>query len=190
MKEEYQKQFNMEYMDLAAYLQEKYGKPIGSYFLNENCKSTNNKIKRIKDGLFIHHIAEFHEDYPTICALSGTEEALKYPFTFQSPDWLCYCDYLSHLILHYKIHSLRVYKYKLDTLDDGIAHFMLPELKMWYITNGKIVKGKWQEPIWERIKDEKDTFIEIYNKFYKEFPNTPKYSYGEYLRNERKKSQR
>ena len=53
MNEEYQKQFNMDYMNLAAYLQEKYGKPIGSYFLNESCKSANNKIKRIKDGLFI-----------------------------------------------------------------------------------------------------------------------------------------
>ena len=181
MKEEYQKQFDMEYMELAHYLQEKYGKCAGNYFLTESCKSTNSAIKRGKtDGLFIHHIAEYHPDYPEACSLAGAEEALKVPFEFQTPDWLCYANYLEHVILHYHIHRLRVNSYNIEKLDDGIVHFMFPELRLWYITKGKMVKGKWNEKVFEVVKDDEDTFIELYNMFYKEFPDAPKYSYGEY----------
>ena len=182
MNAEYQKQFDMEYMDQARYLQEKYGKPEGAYFVNESCKSGNSKIKRTKEGLYIHHIAEYHPDYPTACSLGGTEEALKVPFEFQGPDWLCYCNMMEHVILHYHIHRLRVQNYQLDGLNDGIVHFLLPEIKLWYITKGRMVKGKWNEPAWNLVKDDESTFQELYNMFYKEFPNEPKYSYGEYKR--------
>lgn len=186
MNEEYEKQFNMNYMQLSYYLQEKYGHIQGNYFLNEKCKQTNNKIKKIKsDGLFIHHIAEFHENYPTICSLSTTSEALKFPFEFQTSKWLCYCNYIEHIILHYLIHRLRINNYNTIDLDDGICRFQLPELKMWYITKGHIVKGKWNEQAYNVIKNDESTFIEIYNMFYKEFPNAPKYSYKEYISNQK-----
>ena len=183
MDAEYQKQFNMEYMEQAHYLQEKYGFVKGNYFINESCKSKNSEIKRGKsDGLYIHHIAEYHSDFPSICSLSTTEEALKVPFKFQTPEWLCYCNAIEHIILHFHIHRLRVQNYQIDGLDDGICHFLLPEVKLWYITKGKMVKGKWNEKAYEIIKDKEETFQELYNMFYNEFPNEPKYSYREYKR--------
>lgn len=191
MIEEYQKQFDLGYNAQVKYLQEKYGSVPGNYFLTESCRVTNSKIKRIKEGLYIHHIAEYHPDYPAICSLSNTEEALKAPFEFQTPPWLCFCDYIEHIILHYHIHRLRVQNYQLDGLDDGICRFLLPELKLWYITKGRMVKGKWNEPAWNRVKDNEQTFQELYNLFYKEFPNDPKYSYNEYRRAQSKgRSQR
>lgn len=171
----------MEYMEQTKYLQEKYGIVNGNYFLTESCKSKNDDIKRGKsDGLYIHHIAEFHPSYPTICSLSTTEEALKVPFEFQTPKWLCYCNYIEHVILHYHIHKLRVTNYNLTELDDGFVHYLIPELKMWYTSKGRVVKGKWNEKAYDIIKNDEETFIEIYNMFYKEFPNEPKYSYNEY----------
>lgn len=191
MNLEYQKQFDMEYMEQARYLQKKYGKPEGNYFLNESCKSSNTKIKRISEGLYIHHIAEYNTEYPMACSLSTIEEALKVPYKFQTPDWLCYANYLEHIILHYHIHRLRVQNYQLEGLDDGICRFLFPELKLWYITKGRTVKGKWNEPAWNLIKDDEQTFQELYNMFYKEFSDAPKYSYNEYKNAQTKrKSQR
>lgn len=181
MKDEYQKQFQMEYMDLSKYLQKKYGKPTSPYFLAENCKTQNKKITRVNEGLFIHHIAEYHKEYPAINNLSSTNEAIKFPYEFQTPNWLCYCDYIEHVILHYKIHKLRIGKSANIPLDDGIVHYMLPELKYWYQTNGKDISVEWKKKVWNVIKEEKQTFIEIYNMFYKEFPNEAKYSYSEFI---------
>lgn len=181
MKEEYKKQFEMEYMGLSEYLQEKYGKPASPYFLSENCKTQNKNITRINEGLFIHHIAEYHQEYPAINNLSNISEAIKFPYEFQRPNWLCYCNYIEHVILHYKIHKLRVGKYTGAALDDGIVHYMLPELKYWYQTNGKNILIQWKKNAWNVVKDDKQTFVELYNMFYRDFPNETKYSYSEFI---------
>lgn len=185
MTEEYKKQFDLDYGGQVKYLWNKYGKPPGNYFLTESCKVTNSKIKRIKEGLYIHHVAEYHPKYPSACSLSSTGEALKVPFEFQTPNWLCYCNAIEHVILHYHIHRLRVQNYQLEGLDDGICHFLLPEIKLWYITKGRMLKGRWNEPAWNLIKDDEQTFIELYNMFYSEFPDSPKYSYREYVTNQK-----
>ena len=170
----------MEYRDLTKYLQDKYGIPFGSYFLNESCSSQNKSIKRNKDGLYIHHIAEYHKDYPYINNLSTREEALKYPFEFQTGKWLCYADAIEHIILHYHIHRLRRAEMAVEQLNDGIVVFMLPQIKEWYKTNGSVTALSWEQEAWNRIKNEKQSFIEIYNMFYKEFPMERKFSYQEF----------
>ena len=53
MNAEYQKQFDMEYMDQAHYLQEKYGKPEGAYFINTargNLVNTKDLEEVLKTG--------------------------------------------------------------------------------------------------------------------------------------------
>jgi hypothetical protein len=86
------------YLDLCKFLQNKYGIPKGNYFLTKTCKSPNAKIKRTKEGLFIHHIKENEA-----VLLSETKGAIIQPFEYQQAENLCYCNYLEHLILHYKI---------------------------------------------------------------------------------------
>ena len=176
---EYEGQFKMDYPSLTKYLQNKYGLPNGSYFINESCNTHNKSIKRISDGLYIHHIAEYHQDYPFANNLSTQVEAIKYPFEFQCPQYLCYCNAIEHIILHYLIHRLRAKQ--IVACDDGLVHYMFPEVKAWYVSSGECIVQDWKLNAWLQIKNDEDSFIEIYNSFYKEFPNEPRYSYREYL---------
>lgn len=88
----------MNYLELCNYLQTKYGKTNGSYFLTPTCATKNIKISRTNEGLVIHHIAENE----TI-DLSKKEYATKHDWHLQESDMLCYCNYIEHLILHIKI---------------------------------------------------------------------------------------
>lgn len=179
LNNEYMKQFGMSYGELSKYLQDKYGKTNGNYFLTESCSSPNSSIKRVSEGLYIHHIAEYHDDYDMIDNLSQKDKAKKFPFLFQTPEWLCYCNYIEHIILHYHIYNLRTVSLGC-TLDDGLVHFLLPELKEWYRTKGSVVRGTWRESAYNAVRDDESTFQYIYRRFYSEHPQAPKYSYNEY----------
>ena len=93
--DEYEKLAVMKYDELCAYLLEKYGPVNGSYFINENCKSPNSKIKRSSEGLFIHHIKE-----DEFVQLNATQYAVLMPFEYQLGENLLYCDIIEHLLLH------------------------------------------------------------------------------------------
>ena len=92
---EYEKMAVMKYDELCAYLLEKHGPVNGSYFINENCKSPNSKIKRSSEGLFIHHIKE-----DEFVQLNATQYAVLMPFEYQLGENLLYCDIIEHLLLH------------------------------------------------------------------------------------------
>ena len=92
---EYEKLAVMKYDELCAYLLDKYGPVNGSYFINENCKSPNSKIKRSSEGLFIHHIKE-----DEFVQLNATQYAVLMPFEYQLGENLLYCDIIEHLLLH------------------------------------------------------------------------------------------
>ena len=92
---EYEKLAVMKYDELCAYLLEKYGPVKGSYFINENCKSPNSKIKRSSEGLFIHHIKENE-----FVQLNATQYAILMPFEYQIGENLLYCDIIENLLLH------------------------------------------------------------------------------------------
>lgn len=173
----------MNYFSLAKYLQEKYGLPNGNYFLSESCASTNKSIKRIGEGLYIHHIAEYNEQYPLANNLSSSEDAKRFPFKFQTPQYLCYCNAIEHIILHYHIHRLRTKS--VGASDDGLVHYMFPEIRAWYVSKGDCINKDWKYNAWLSVKDDERTFQELYALFYKEFPKEPRYSYKEYLMVER-----
>ena len=181
MYEYYLNELNMDYNTLSLYLQDKYGIPNGNYFINESCNIHNKCIKRINEGLYIHHIAEYHNDYSIIDNLSLKEKALQFPYEFQTSKWLCYCNYIEHTILHYLIYRLRIKSLNVSYLDDGLVHLMFPELKEWYKTKGRIVRGTWCEPAYNVVRDDEKFFQFLYRQFYTEFPSAPKYSYNEYL---------
>ncbi|MDQ0513843.1 hypothetical protein J2Z62_000281 [Mycoplasmoides fastidiosum] len=87
--------FKMNYLQACKYLQEKYGLATGSYFANSGCKSTNSKIKRTKEGLYIHHIKENE-----FADLAQKHIAILCDFSYQEPINLVYCNLIEHLILH------------------------------------------------------------------------------------------
>lgn len=96
--EEYLKEEQMPYNELCKYLINKYGIVDGDYFLNENCTSVNQKIKRGKEGLYIHHYYE--KDHIMLC---DSKWASQHTFDYQKGKNLIYCNIFEHLLLHMKI---------------------------------------------------------------------------------------
>lgn len=94
----------MSYCELCNYLKDKYGGVNENYFLDSGCTRVNLSIKRAKEGLEIHHIAEAE---PHVYDLSTSAQAKKYPFDYQSKENLCYCNLLEHLLLHMLINIER-----------------------------------------------------------------------------------
>ena len=127
-------QINLSYDDQLKYLKEKYGLVTGNYFLNESLRSTNQKAKRGSEGLYIHHDKEWNPEDIYCHNLSTRELAEKYPFEYQTPAYLTYCNMLEHLLLHIKIFKLR--REALNNLDfiDGVESFIIPQLNDLYAT--------------------------------------------------------
>lgn len=96
--EEYKEEQKMSYDELCKYLIKKYGIVAGDYFLKENCISQNQKIKRGKEGLYIHHY--YGKKYIMLC---NTKWASKHSFEYQKGENLVYCNIFEHLLLHIKI---------------------------------------------------------------------------------------
>ena len=119
------KMLSMNYISLINYLNKKYGNVPGNYFVNRNCKTKNEKIRRTKEGLYIHHNKE------DICPdLGNSEGASSNPFEYQSSENLVYCNILEHLILHIKI---------VETINEGclcgvggIENFIVPEINDYF----------------------------------------------------------
>ena len=140
-------------------LQNKYGIPQGNYFLNESCRTKNTKITRGKDGLFIHHVYEFSDEYPMVNDLSKPNMAIAYPYYFQHGENLCYCNYLEHFILHIKIWLMR-YEQTALHIEDGLIHYLIPILNDIYndcYTNHQ----SWHEKAISLIKEKKSDYIKL-----------------------------
>lgn len=126
-EEEMTKQLQMSYKELCDYLTNKYGIVDGSFFCNDTCRSVNTKIKRGKEGLYIHHIKE-----DTHIMLSDPKYAKLWSFDYQKGTNLVYCNIFEHFLLHYKI----VIEYKINNTSfelpgiGGIINYIAP-----YITN-------------------------------------------------------
>lgn len=161
---ELQKLLIVNYTDACKYLQEKYGIPKGNYFLKENCKSKNTKITRGKEGLFIHHIYEFSDNYPMINDLSKPNIAINYPFDYQLGENLCYCNYLEHLILHIKIWVMRSFQLNSINIEDGIIHHLIPVLNDIY-NNNYGNHQPWHEKAIELIKQDINDYLNLLGLF-------------------------
>ena len=123
--EEWNLQRTMSYSELCSYLRDKYGYPDGNYFLKDNCKSPNGRIKRGGENLEIHHIRE-----DKCINLNRTEMALLCPWEYQMSDALVYANPYEHLLLHMMI----AYEYERneDTMGcvgiGGVINFIAPKL--------------------------------------------------------------
>lgn len=115
------------YVSLCQYLQKKYGEINEPYFINENCKTKNERIKRTNEGLFIHHIYE-----SKAVMLSHSEYAIHFPFEWQEGKNLVYCNYFEHILLHFAIvkEYLKTEAKKTKTAVGigGLLNFMFPEI--------------------------------------------------------------
>lgn len=88
----------MSYHELVNYLLNKYGPAKYNYFYNEWCRSVNQKVSRMQEGLYCHHI-----DEDKAIRLSDIKHAQINPYEYQLAERLVYCNILEHLILHFKI---------------------------------------------------------------------------------------
>ena len=96
--------FKYNYHDCCAYLQNKYGIPKEPYMIIAKSGNwrINDKIKRFKsDRLYIHHIEEIKYNL-----LSKLPYASEFPYEYQLPNSLCYCNVLEHLVLHFMIEKM------------------------------------------------------------------------------------
>lgn len=62
------------------------------------CWGVKGRYSRTHEGLLCHHI---DEDKGAV--LSNPHFAKDYPFSYQKKERLVYCDYIEHLLLHYKL---------------------------------------------------------------------------------------
>ena len=170
--------FHSSYEDACFYLQKKYGIPNGNYFLTEECKSVNSKIKRGKEGLFLHHVFEYNREEPSVNNLSIAKNAKEYSFEFQKGENLCYCNYLEHFILHLKIFEMRMISLK-NTIwqiffKDGVINHLVPKLNDIY-HNMCQNKSPWHQTAVSLIKnDAQDYFTlrdNVLEKILKNFSN-------------------
>ena len=124
---EVEKLRSYNYSSLCQYLKKKYGDINGSYFVNENCRTKNEIIKRTNEGLFIHHVYE-----SKAVMLSHSEYAIHFPFEWQEGKNLVYCNYFEHILLHVAIVKeflkIEAKKNKMAVGIGGLLNFMFPEI--------------------------------------------------------------
>jgi hypothetical protein len=92
------------YFNACKELQNKYGIPSKPYMtISKNGKwRKTSGIGRTKEGLYIHHIDEWH--FPLLCKLKNAQ---NYSFELQHPQNLCYCNLIEHLALHFLIEKAK-----------------------------------------------------------------------------------
>lgn len=138
---ELEQEKTLSYLDLCDYLIKKYGSVDNDFFKDDNYKNPNANIKRSKDGLFIHHI-----DENKFIMLSNLEyiKLQNAPFECQKASHLVYCNWIEHILLHWKIY--KEYNNRADkpviTIDDitapvelgigGIFNYMIPQINDYY----------------------------------------------------------
>ena len=154
-------QYSLSYDDQLKYLKNKYGQPSGNYYLTEECKSGNSKIKRGKDGLAIHHDKEWNPEDITCHSLSSKDLALKYPYEYQLAHNLTYCNILEHLVLHIKIFLLRREAMGGLAFIDGVESYIIPQINDLYQT--KRYKQEWLVATKANIEDNYTDYIALVN---------------------------
>lgn len=176
--EEYNKVEPLNYDEYCDYLKNKYGKPVKAYFTEGYGKT---RISRTGEGLFVHHIKE-----DTAIQLSVVAFAKKNPYEYQLPENLVYCDYLEHLLLHAKI-CLKRYPDMLNLLAErkknnlrgpiqvlgirGISCFLIPILNDIY--SGYESSLAWQKSCADKVRNDKEVYIEILKYIQKNLKKYP-----------------
>lgn len=158
MKKDKPSREKIAYFDYMKQLQAKYGKPSESYF--KVAKESGNyrknpKISRTKEGLYVHHIAEYY-----LPILSLEMVAKIAPFSYQEPDMLAYCDLLEHLLAHIMIAEAlktdNLYE-MIDKAGIGGLEMIVAKLNDWYNGNPPS-ESSWEYYSWLSVKDRRSEF--------------------------------
>ncbi|MGI3136017.1 MAG: hypothetical protein ACN23H_00305 [Candidatus Phytoplasma vitis] len=155
---------NIDYMLLMTYdqmvtiLKEKYGTPIGDYFLDKQCTKVNSFIKRSQEGLEIHHIKENE-----MKGLSNPKYAINSPFEYQKSKNLVYCSLLEHFLLHCKIWDHSKNPLQINVGKKG-AEILLSRLKDVFCKN-KFHHLVYQRKAAQKIYFQKKEFWKCYRFF-------------------------
>lgn len=148
--EEYNIVKGLSYNDYLIYLKNKYGSVPYRY---------GNK-KNHKIGLFIHHDKEYE-----VPSLSHSDMRKEYS-EYQVPEFLTYCDYLEHLLLHIMIG--RETNPELNLGLNGPCKYILPAIINYYkdhIMNPKLDVEYYTTL--DRNKDVFDLLLAEYNELVK-----------------------
>lgn len=148
--QEFLKVKKFTYKQYLAYLKQKYGKVLYRY---------GNK-KNHKKGLFIHHDKE--DEIPS---LSHSDNRKAFP-EYQAPEFLTYCDYLEHLLLHIMIG--REANPELNLGLNGPCKYILPAIINYYKEG--IRNTKWDPEYYTALDGKKDIFDNLlveYNELVK-----------------------
>lgn len=143
--DEYIKESKMGYDAFCSYLQWKYGLPIKPYMDMNGNRKYGRVNSRTKEGLVIHHVREDKADL-----LSDQMMALYYPYEYQLPKNLCYCNYVEHLLLHAQISKIRGHMMPgFKWISQDIMHFFRDEenLPEWQKSCYIAIHGSYQEAI-------------------------------------------
>ena len=140
-QEELEQEETLSYLDLCDYLIKKYSCVDNDFFKDDSYKNPNANIKRSKDGLFVHHI-----DENKFIMLSNPDyiKLQNVPFDCQKASHLVYCNWIEHILLHWKIYE--EYNNRTDkpviTIDGitapielgigGIFNYMIPQINDYY----------------------------------------------------------
>ena len=139
--EEYDRVKEMSYGEYCDYLRRKYGCPKHDY--------PNTADARPSEGLFIHHIGENE-----IANLSNESIRVESDHKYQTPEMLCYCDWLEHLLLHIMIGEETAGTTNLGL--EGCFTYLLPALRDFFEDGKKTCK--YNDAYYDVISGNKDVF--------------------------------
>lgn len=159
--EEFEKIKNLTYLQYCDYLQNKYG--IGQYAYMYPSFNRNQNSSRTKEGLIAHHKMENRA-----IMLSNPEYAKKWPYEWQLPENIVYCNMLEHLLLHILICKYPEPEPFQEVGIGGIIDFIVPELNDIY--SGHLSKQEYKQNQYKLILDKKDLYFEILNFMKKTLP--------------------
>lgn len=148
--EEYGKVKGMSYGEYCKYLRGKYGCPKHAY--------TSKADARPSEGLFIHHIGENE-----VANLSKESVRKESDPKYQSPEMLCYCDWLEHLLLHIMIGEETAGTTNLGL--EGCFTHLLPALRDFFEYGKKTCN--YNAAYYDVVSGDKDVFdalLERYNQ--------------------------
>lgn len=146
--EQYPYKFYEEYV---FSLKEKYGVVPGDYRTVKG--NPNNKIKRVKEGLFVHHTMEFNS-----ANLSSNLNNIA-----DKKENLVYCNYLEHYLLH-----LIIGLSKRGNMNGwgGIINYIGPTINN-YFNNG-VISLEWQKPAITAIEGCKQAYFNLLDELTKD----------------------
>ena len=161
---DYKTMLTSTYEKCLAILKNKYGPVSGNYYLDEGLERKNPNISRTREGLIIHHDQE--NEFPL---LSGLMRFFPPdPFEVQKSEYLTYCNYIEHLILHLLIYIETNGKHS----KQGILVIVQDINHMFENIEGEYF---WKRNCFNIIKGDFDFYITLLNDYiiplYKNSPN-------------------